>query len=51
MGNLSRPQILEVIMDWPEGKKFGTSPAEQVLCAKETAAYNELPENEISPPL
>ena len=38
-------------MDWPEGKKFGTSPAEQVLCAKETPAYNELPENEISPPL
>jgi len=26
MGNLSRPGILEVIMDWPEGKKFGTSP-------------------------
>ena len=30
MGNLSLPGILEVIMDWPEGKKFGTSAAEEV---------------------
>ena len=33
-------------MDWPEGKKFGTSPAEEVSCAKEAPPYNELPENE-----
>ena len=46
MGNLSRPGILEVIMDWPEGKKFGTSPAEEVLRAKEAPPYNELPEDE-----
>jgi len=46
MGNLSRPGILEVIMDWPEGKKFGTSPGEEVSRAKEAPPYNELPENE-----
>jgi len=32
--------------DWPEGKKFGTSPAEEVSRAKEAPPYNELPENE-----
>ena len=46
MGSLSRPGILEVIMDWPEGKKFGTSAAAEVLSAKEAPPYNELPENE-----
>ena len=46
MGNLSRPGILEVIMDWAEGKNFGTSPGEEVLQAKEAPPYNELPENE-----
>ncbi|XP_048786341.1 uncharacterized protein LOC125686417 isoform X3 [Lagopus muta] len=46
MGNLSRPGILEVIMDWPEGKKFGTPPGEEVSRAKEAPPYNELPENE-----
>jgi len=46
MGNLNRPGILEVIMDWPEGKKFGTSPGEEVARAKEAPPYNELPENE-----
>jgi len=35
MGNLNRPGILEVIMDWPEGKKFGMSPAEEISQAKE----------------
>ena len=33
-------------MDWPEGKKFGASPGEEILCAKEAPPYNELPENE-----
>ena len=46
MRNLSHPGILEVIMDWPEGKKFGTSPGEEVSRAKEAPPYNELPENE-----
>ncbi|XP_040516901.1 uncharacterized protein LOC107055509 isoform X3 [Gallus gallus] len=46
MGNLIHPGILEVIMDWPEGKKFGVSPAEEVSQAKEAPLYNELPENE-----
>ena len=46
MGNLSRPGILEVIMDWPEGKKFGASPGEEVSRAKEAPPYNELPVNE-----
>ena len=46
MGNLSRPGILEVIIDWPESKKFGTSPGEEVSHAKEAPPYNELPENE-----
>ena len=46
MGNLSCPGILEVIMDWPEGKNFGMTPAEDVSRAKEAPAYSELPENE-----
>ena len=46
MGNLSRPGILEVVMDWPEGKKFGASPGEEVSRAKEAPPYNELSENE-----
>ena len=46
MGNLSCPGILEVIMDWPEDKKFGTSPGEEVSRATEAPPYNELPENE-----
>ena len=46
MGNLSHPGILEVIMDWPESKKFGASPGEEVSRAKEAPPYNELPENE-----
>jgi len=33
-------------MDWPKGKKFGTSPWEEVSHAKEATPNNELPENE-----
>jgi len=43
MGNLRHPGILEVIMDWPEGKKFGRSPGEEVSHAKEAPPYSELP--------
>ena len=43
MGNLGCPGILEVIMDWPEGKKLGTSPAEEISRAKEAPPYSELP--------
>jgi len=46
MVNLSCPGILEMIMDWPEGKEFGISPAEEASHAKEAPPYNELPENE-----
>jgi len=46
MGNLSRPGILEAIMYWPEGKKFGMSSAEEVSQAKEAPPHSELPENE-----
>ena len=45
MGNLSRPGILEGIMDWPEGKKSGASPGEEVPRANEAPPYNELLEN------
>ena len=30
-------------MDWPEGKKFGRSPGEEVSHAKEAPPYSELP--------
>ena len=33
-------------MDWPEGKKSGASPGEEVSHAKEAPPYSELPENE-----
>ncbi|PKU33638.1 hypothetical protein llap_16056 [Limosa lapponica baueri] len=46
MGNPSRPGILEVIMDWPEGKDFGMSEEEEVTPAEEAPPYNKLPENE-----
>ncbi|KAK4819988.1 hypothetical protein QYF61_017367 [Mycteria americana] len=46
IGNPNRPGILEVIMDWPEGKDFGISPEEEVVQAEETPLYNKLPENE-----
>jgi len=40
MGNLSRPGILEGIMDWPEGKTSGASPGEEVPRANEAQPYN-----------
>ncbi|KAK4830358.1 hypothetical protein QYF61_010135 [Mycteria americana] len=46
IGNPSHPGILEVIMDWPEGKDFGISPEEKVTHAEEAPLYNKLPENE-----
>jgi len=45
MGNPSRPGILEVIMDWPEGKDFGVSPEEEVTRAEEASLYNQLPKD------
>ena len=46
MGNPICLGILEVIMDWPEGKDFGVSPEEEVTRAEEAPLYNKLPENE-----
>ncbi|KAK4825458.1 LOW QUALITY PROTEIN: hypothetical protein QYF61_027613 [Mycteria americana] len=46
IGNPSQPGILEVIMDWPEGKDFGISPEEEVTHAEEAPSYHKLPENE-----
>ncbi|KAM9591112.1 uncharacterized protein ACIBXB_006051 isoform 1-T2 [Morphnus guianensis] len=46
IGNPSRPGIVEVITDWPEGKDFGMSPEEEVTHAEEAPLYNKLPENE-----
>ena len=46
IGNPSRPGILEVITDWPEGKDVGISPEEEVMRAEEAPLYNKLPENE-----
>ncbi|GAB0180146.1 hypothetical protein GRJ2_000479900 [Grus japonensis] len=44
--NPGHPGILEVIMDWLEGKDFGMSPEEEVTRAEEALLYNKLPENE-----
>ncbi|KAK4819554.1 hypothetical protein QYF61_007065 [Mycteria americana] len=46
IGNPNRPGILEVIMDWPEGKDFGISPEEEVTRAEEAPLHSKLPENE-----
>jgi len=46
MGNPHCPGILEVIMDWPEGKDFGMSPEEEVMHAEDTPPHNKLPANE-----
>ncbi|GAB0210040.1 hypothetical protein GRJ2_003469800 [Grus japonensis] len=46
IGNPSRPGILEVITDWPEGKDFGMLPEEEVTRAEEAPLYNKLPKNE-----
>ncbi|RMC19330.1 hypothetical protein DUI87_03938 [Hirundo rustica rustica] len=48
-GNPNRPGILEVITNWPEGENFGLmdeEEQEQVTCAKEGPAYNQLPAEE-----
>jgi len=44
-GNPSHPGILEVIMDWPEGKDFGALPEQEVTFAEEAPLYNKLPED------
>jgi len=46
MGNPSCPGILEVIMDWPEGKDFGVSAEEAMTRAEGAPLYNKLPGNE-----
>ncbi|GAB0205808.1 hypothetical protein GRJ2_003046400 [Grus japonensis] len=46
IGSPSRPGILEVITDWPEGKDFGMSPEEEVTSAEEAPPYNKLTEDE-----
>ncbi|GAB0207261.1 hypothetical protein GRJ2_003191700 [Grus japonensis] len=46
IGSPSRPGILEVITDWPEGKDFGMSPEEEVTHAEEAPPYNKLTEDE-----
>jgi len=46
VGKPCHPGILEVIMDWPEGKDFGASPEEEVTHAEEAPLYNKLPANE-----
>jgi len=46
MRNASQSRILELIMDWPEGKDFGASPEEEMTRAEEAPLYNKLPENE-----
>ncbi|KAK4806844.1 LOW QUALITY PROTEIN: hypothetical protein QYF61_012565 [Mycteria americana] len=48
IGNPNRPGILEVIMDWPEGKDFGISPEEEVTRAEEaprTIKYQKMRSN------
>ncbi|GAB0195727.1 C-factor-like [Grus japonensis] len=45
-GNPNCPGILEVIMDWPEGKDFGMLPEEEVTPHQEAPAYDKVPENE-----
>jgi len=45
MGNPSDPGILEVIMDWPEGKDFGVLPEEEVTRAEEVPLYKHLPKD------
>ncbi|KAK4810874.1 hypothetical protein QYF61_013282 [Mycteria americana] len=45
MENPDCPGILEVIIDWPEGRNFRVLP-EEVTHAEEAPLYNRLPENE-----
>ena len=46
IGSPSCPGVLEVIINWPEGKDFGMAPEEEVTCAEEAPPYNKLPDNE-----
>ncbi|RMB93708.1 hypothetical protein DUI87_29938 [Hirundo rustica rustica] len=48
IGNPTRPGILEIITNWPEGETFGLSSSseEEVTRAEEAPPYNELPETE-----
>ncbi|KAK4817217.1 hypothetical protein QYF61_003741 [Mycteria americana] len=46
IGNPNCPGILEVIMDWPEGKDFRILPEEEVMHTEEGPLYNKLSENE-----
>lgn len=46
MPHPSDPGILEVIMDWPEGKDFGMSPEKEIIHAEEALFYNKLTESE-----
>ncbi|KAF4790659.1 hypothetical protein TURU_138555 [Turdus rufiventris] len=49
IGNLNRPQILEIITIWPECEDFGLADdeeQEQVNWAEEAPPYNQLPADE-----
>ncbi|KAK4826299.1 hypothetical protein QYF61_007146 [Mycteria americana] len=46
IGNPNSPGILEVIMDWPEGKDLGISPEEELRRAEDVPLYNKLQEKE-----
>ncbi|KAF4798788.1 hypothetical protein TURU_060686 [Turdus rufiventris] len=49
IGNLNRPGILEIIMNWPEGENFGLTDEEeqeQVTQADEAPLYNQLQADE-----
>jgi len=46
MGNHSCPGILELVMDWPEGKDFRMSPEEEVTHAEEVPLYSKLLEKD-----
>jgi len=48
MGNPRHPEILEVIMYWPEGNVFRVPPVEDVTHEEEVPLYNKLLENEKS---
>ncbi|KAF4803910.1 hypothetical protein TURU_012335 [Turdus rufiventris] len=49
IGNLNRPGILGIIMNWPQGEDFGLTDEEdqeQVSWAEEAPLYNQLPADE-----
>ncbi|RMC12924.1 hypothetical protein DUI87_10451 [Hirundo rustica rustica] len=48
-GNPNRPEILEIITNWPESENFGLmdeEEQEQVTRAEEAPPYNQLPAEE-----